>query len=330
MIESSLVYSDEDLSVYRIEVDIPIKALKRINCYYLRSGDDSLLIDTGMGIESVKKYIDGEFGGVNRVFATHFHIDHVGGAPEFLEDGVEVIMSKGDIGDIIKLREDPDKYINYIKGIHLENGVPPDLVEKMFARHPGWWRLVDSPNMEDIIGLADGDLIKLGSHELRVVVTPGHTPSHACLYLEDKGLMFVGDHVLSDITPNIPLIRWDLNPLRDFLNSLRKVDKLGPKILYPAHRSIIRDPHKRIHELLQHHDNRLREVTSILGDGLLTAYEVASRMTWDVKFKDWSEFPPSQKYFAVAEALSHLKYLLEEGVVYRVERNGVYYYGLNK
>jgi hypothetical protein len=51
-------------------------------------------------------------------------------------------------------------------------------------------------------------------------------------------------------------------------------------------------------------------------------------MTWDVKFRDWSEFPPSQNYFAMAEALSHLKYLLEEKRIFREYRDGVYYYGV--
>lgn len=330
MISGNIVYRDEELEVTRIAVDIPIKALRKINCYLVESRGKRLLIDTGMGIESVKNYIDRFYGGVNKVFATHFHVDHVGGAPEFLESGVEVFMSRGDIGDILLLKSDPDRYINYIKRIHEENGVPPDLVEVMFAKHPGWWRLVNSPHLEDIVGLDEGEVIKVGDVEVRVVLTPGHTPNHACLLIEDKGIMFVGDHILSDITPNIPLIRWDINPLKDFVSSLHKVLEINPSIAFPAHRSIINDVAGRIRELLVHHRNRLNEVMNILKTGMQTAYEVASKMTWDVKFRDWSEFPPSQKYFAVAEALSHLKYLLEEKRVYRENRDGIYYYGVNE
>ena len=328
MITDEVIYKSGGLTIHRIQVDIPIKALKKINCYLVESGNERLLVDTGMGIESVKRYVDQKFGGVNKVFATHFHIDHVGGAPEFLESGVEVYMSRGDIEDILFLRGSPETYINYIKNIHRENGVPPDLVEVMFAKHPGWWRLVNSSNLEDVIGLNDGEVIRVGSVDLRVVLTPGHTPNHACLFIEDRGLIFVGDHILSDITPNIPLIRWDINPLKDFVDSLYRVRELKPKVAYPAHRSIIEDVDKRISELLEHHKIRLAEVLNILKKGAQTAYEVASKMTWDVKFRGWDEFPPSQKYFAVAEALSHLKYLLEEGKIYRENRGGVYYYSL--
>lgn len=330
MISGNVVYRDEELVISRIAIDIPIKALKKVNCYLVESRGERMLVDTGMGIESVKNYVDRVFGGVNKVFATHFHVDHVGGAPEFLESGVEVFMSRGDIGDILYLKRDPDRYINYIKRIHKENGVPPQLVETMFAKHPGWWRLVNSPNLENIVGLDDGETVSVGDVEVEVVLTPGHTPNHACLLVRDKGIMFVGDHILSDITPNIPLIRWDINPLRDFVSSLEKVLRINPSIAYPAHRSIIYDVAGRIEELMVHHRNRLEEVMEILGGGVQTAYEVASKMTWDVKFREWGEFPPSQKYFAVAEALSHLKYLLEEGRIYRENRGGVYYYGVTE
>ena len=330
MISGGVVYRDNELIIHRIEVDIPIKALRRINCYIVESRGEKLLVDTGMGIESVKDYVEREYGGVNLVFATHFHVDHVGGAPEFLESGIDVYMSRGDINDILMLRRDPDRYINYIKGIHIENGVPPDLVEIMFSKHPGWWRLVESPYLDRIRGLDDGSLIRVGGVDVQVVVTPGHTPNHACLLIRDRGLMFVGDHILSDITPNIPLIRWDINPLKDFVDSLDKVLRLGPKIAYPAHRAIINNVSGRIHELKIHHRNRLNEVIDILRSGPQTAYEVASKMTWDVKFREWAEFPPSQKYFAVAEALSHLKYLLEDGTVDRELRDGVFYYYLRE
>jgi len=330
MISHNVVYRDRDLIVTKIAIDIPIKALKKVNTYLIESGGESLLIDTGMGVESLRNYINKYFGGVDKVFVTHFHIDHIGGAPEFLRDNIEVFMSNGDIRDILLLKNDPDKYISHIKRIYLESGVPHDLVETMFAKHPGWWRLVDFPYLENIIGLDEGDTLEIGGIEARIILTPGHTPHHACLMIEDKGIIFVGDHILEDITPNIPLIRWDTNPLKDYLLSLNKVLKLKPNIAFPGHRSIIDNVSTRVSELIRHHEARLDEVLNILRRGAQTAYQIASKMTWDVKFREWDEFPPSQKYFAIAEALSHLKYLSEEGRVSREYRDGVYYYKLSE
>ena len=47
----------------------------------------------------------------------------------------------------------------------------------------------------------------------------------------------------------------------------------------------------------------------------MTAYEIAGRMSWSIRSRNWEEFPLTQKYFAVGEALSHLDYLAVRGKV---------------
>ena len=49
----------------------------------------------------------------------------------------------------------------------------------------------------------------------------------------------------------------------------------------------------------------------------LTAYEIAGRMNWSIRCRNWEDFPLTQKYFAVGEALSHLDYLMVRGQVVR-------------
>jgi hypothetical protein len=58
----------------------------------------------------------------------------------------------------------------------------------------------------------------------------------------------------------------------------------------------------------------------------MTAYEVASRMTWDIKCNSWEEFPLAQKWFATGEAISHLRYLKEKKRIDRLRENGLYRY----
>ena len=43
----------------------------------------------------------------------------------------------------------------------------------------------------------------------------------------------------------------------------------------------------------------------------MSAYEVASKMSWDINCDSWEEFPMAQKWFATGEAISHVR-LLEE------------------
>jgi glyoxylase-like metal-dependent hydrolase (beta-lactamase superfamily II) len=60
----------------------------------------------------------------------------------------------------------------------------------------------------DITVLREGDRLKVGEYNLEVVDLPGHTPGQIGLWEADKGYLFSGDHILSDISPNISA--WDL------------------------------------------------------------------------------------------------------------------------
>ncbi|MCJ7595328.1 MAG: MBL fold metallo-hydrolase, partial [Desulfobacterales bacterium] len=61
-----------------------------------------------------------------------------------------------------------------------------------------------------------------------------------------------------------------------------------------------------------------------------SGFQVASEMTWDIsgEYKSWESFPVQQKWFATGEAISHLRYLEEEGLVTREIRGGKILYGL--
>ena len=43
------------------------------------------------------------------------------------------------------------------------------------------------------IDLNDGDIVKIGDDELKVLFTPGHAPGHVCFYDEKDGIVFTGD-----------------------------------------------------------------------------------------------------------------------------------------
>jgi len=61
----------------------------------------------------------------------------------------------------------------------------------------------------------------------------------------------------------------------------------------------------------------LTEVLTILEKAPLNAFQVASHMTWDIKADSWDQFPVAQRWFATGEAISHLRYLEEEGKLTR-------------
>jgi glyoxylase-like metal-dependent hydrolase (beta-lactamase superfamily II) len=165
--------------------------------------------------------------------------------------------------------------------------------------------------------LDDGDVIDVGVYHFKCVATPGHTMGHTCLYEPNKKILVAGDHILIDITPNIQCWSDTDNHLKHYLASLDKVQKLQVDLVLPGHRRLIDNHRARIEELKKHHALRLDEVLAILKDGTMSAYEVASHMSWDIDCERWDQFPVAQKWFATGEALAHLRYLEEEAKVVR-------------
>jgi glyoxylase-like metal-dependent hydrolase (beta-lactamase superfamily II) len=147
-----------------------------------------------------------------------------------------------------------------------------------------------------------------------------------CLYESRRKILLSGDHILSDITPNIQLWSDNGNPLKDYLSSLDKVRDMDVEMVLPGHRRVFRNCRARIDELKDHHARRAQEVLTILAQAPATAFEVASRMSWDIDCESWEQFPVAQKWFATGEAIAHLKYLEEQGqVCRRGDQNRVVY-----
>ena len=202
-----------------------------------------------------------------------------------------------------------------------KNGFPEDELREAIKSHPG--REFGSEWIPEISILQDGDEILVGSYCFKCVSTPGHSLGHTCLYEADKKILVAGDHILIDITPNIQCWSDDQNPLQNYLASLEKVNDMEIDLVLPGHRRLITDHKTRIAELKGHHERRLKEVLSILGDDPQTAFQVASRMTWDLDCDSWEEFPRAQKWFATGEAIAHLRYLQRKGFIVRKDEEGM-------
>jgi glyoxylase-like metal-dependent hydrolase (beta-lactamase superfamily II) len=112
--------------------------------------------------------------------------------------------------------------------------------------------------------LADGDRIDLGGASAEVVATPGHSPDHLALRLP-TGALLVGDHVLGRGTS---VIAWPDGSLGDYLESLRRVRRLGAHALLPGHGPVLdRDPDAVVDYYLAHRTHRLAQILAVLADG---------------------------------------------------------------
>jgi glyoxylase-like metal-dependent hydrolase (beta-lactamase superfamily II) len=303
-------------NLFRIKIPLPESPLKYLNSYVIRDPERCLIIDTGL---NRKECLEAMLAGLRNIdvdleksdlFITHLHADHFGLVAKLVTDSTNVFFSRPE-KELLESWEGFDAMVEYAG----KNGFPENELRAALDKHPG--AKYGTEWVPDLKVLEDGDQIQVGDYRFQCVATPGHTMGHTCLYEPDKKVLVAGDHILIDITPNIQCWSDTQNPLKHYLSSLDKVAELPVDLVLPGHRRLISDHRARIEELKSHHAQRLAEVLTILEGVSMTAFEVASRMTWDLKCDHWNDFPVAQKWFATGEAISHLRLLEEEGKIMR-------------
>ena len=309
--------------IHRIEVPLPRNPLKAINSYMVRGRDRFLVVDTGMNrpecLNVMRASLEALSVDLSRTdfFVTHGHSDHIGLVSALKTEGSHVFLNPVEAAHVL----DPDLWSGLAAAARTHGFPDPGAA---IDTHPGRrYLFTGRPNFTH---LQEGDTLPVGRYIFRCVATPGHTPGHLCLYEAEAKVLFSGDHILDTITPNISGWGREGDPLGEFLESLEKIAAYDIRLILPGHRNLILNHHRRIAELKEHHRRRIREVMDILGREEQTAYQAASRMTWDIDCARWEDFPIPQKWFATGEALAHLLHLERAGRVKKRWREGTVYF----
>lgn len=108
---------------------------------------------------------------------------------------------------------------------------------------------------------AHGERLRLGEVELRVLHTPGHASNHFCYLLEEKRLLFTGDHIMQGSTVVINPPDGDM---RSYLASLRLLLDERIDHLAPGHGFLIDQPHRAVRQLIEHRLARENKVLTAL------------------------------------------------------------------
>jgi glyoxylase-like metal-dependent hydrolase (beta-lactamase superfamily II) len=138
----------------------------------------------------------------------------------------------------------------------------------------------------------------------RVELLRGHADGHIVLLRDD--VMIAGDTILASITPAVglyPNSRPD--PLGDYLESLRRIEELSPRVAYAGHRDPVEDPAGRARQIQAHHAERLDRAEAALGRAPRNAYEISLELFGD-------DLSTTLRRFATAESLAHLERLVAE------------------
>ena len=294
--------------ILRVTLPLP-SGPKHVHCYLLRGDDGWTLVDTGLGLPGSpwERLAAGLDAPIVRIFITHMHPDHVGGAAPAAEaTGAPVLQGSLDYEQCERVWGRPD-WPRTIADWFLRQGVPDDVAEELLESghvFADFVRFAWNPERVEPGDEVDG---------WRVLAVPGHADGHLCLLREDDGVLIAGDSILAPITPAIGL--WPdsrPDPLGDYLETLRALGGHAPRVAYTGHGDPVGDVPARAREIARHHDERLDQTEASLSTQPRSGYDVSHAIFG-------RELPPIQRRFAVAEALSHLERLVLGGRARRHE-----------
>ena len=312
-----------DRDIYRIVVPLEGSPLGTLNAYFFRGPGEDFLMDTGFNTPQCEASLREALVSLAyrpdrlNIINTHLHMDHTGLNHRFVGAQGHIYIGGVDLDRML---------LHYKRGgfkrgaRDLREGADEALFERMLSFGPerdSAGRIVFDE--EKYVPLAGGQTLDVGPCALQMISVPGHTPGNAMYYVPEKKLMFTGDHILFDITPNITFWPDYDNALQRYLDSLEFSRGFDVALALPGHRSP-GDYHARIERILLHHEHRLAEIEGIVGNAPgLTAYEITRRMRWRIHLDENGAFPPAQMWFAAGECMSHLDKLVADGRMVRIE-----------
>ncbi len=302
--------------------------LDHINVYLLRDGDGWFIVDTGLNLPQTRqaweKHLAEHLDGLplKGLICTHFHYDHAGLSAWFIEHyEVPLYMTHGEYFTMRTLAGPPPEPLpEPLLRFYLRAGMPREQVETLFARLRRDPFMPPQPGAFD--RLREGQVLRIGGREWRIVIGEGHSPEHACLYCAEDRLLIAGDQLLPRITSNVLVtdIEPEANPLKLWLGSLRRLAELAPDTLVlPSHERVFRGLHTRVTQLEAHHEDQFEIVREYLNEsGAATAFEVKQRL-----FQ--RELSPIEDMMALGETIAHLSWLRYAGQIRReLDDDGLY------
>jgi glyoxylase-like metal-dependent hydrolase (beta-lactamase superfamily II) len=153
----------------------------RCNIWHVRGRDCDMLVDTGMGMASLKDAITDMLDKPVLAVASHTHFDHVGSHHEFDERVVHA-------GEADILAHPTGE--NTVAAPYVDHTTITALL------HAGYdiatYEIKAAPATRVV---EDGDVIDLGDRVFEVIHMPGHSPGSMGLWEKASGLLFSGDAI---------------------------------------------------------------------------------------------------------------------------------------
>ncbi|ODS51612.1 MAG: MBL fold metallo-hydrolase [Agrobacterium sp. SCN 61-19] len=210
-------------SVRRLDDDVTyicephIQEFYRCNIWHVRGRDRDMLVDSGMGVVSLREWVPLVTERELIAVASHTHFDHIGCHHEF--ECRAVHSAEADLlADPTRENTLADPYVTD----DIFDALPPEpYCSKCYAvkRAPAT-RLLE-----------DGDMVDLGDRQFEVIHTPGHSPGGIALYEKATEILFSGD-----ILYDGPLIEDTYHSnANDYHASMERLLRLKVRLVHGGH-----------------------------------------------------------------------------------------------
>jgi hydroxyacylglutathione hydrolase len=176
-------------------------------CYLVadRDGGDAVLIDPAGDHAAIAGAVERHHVTVRYILNTHGHFDHTSGNEYWMmRTGAPLIIHERDAGKL------------------------GSLTSRFFSRT--LMGGTKSPPPRQL--LKDGDVIRFGSSELRVIPTPGHSEGSICLYA--KGHVFTGDTLFTEGMGRTDLMDGSEEKIMDSIQN-RILSLPDDTVIWPGH-----------------------------------------------------------------------------------------------
>nr|WP_319248379.1 MBL fold metallo-hydrolase [uncultured Celeribacter sp.] len=301
------------------------KPLGHVNIYAFDDGPGWTIVDTGLDTPQTRaawgSLLSGPLNGrpVQRVIATHHHLDHIGLAGWFMADhGAELVTTRTAYLMARMLRLDvQDAPTLEMLQFWRSCGMAADVYEKRAQERPFNTADAVAPIPLGYTRVQAGDTICFGGRNWDVRCGDGHAPEHATFWSQDDALVIGGDQLLGAISPNLGVSATE--PMADPVGEwLRSCEAFVPharddQLVLTGHKLPYHGLPARLRQLIDSHKRGLKRLTEALQTPR-TACDC-----FDVLFR--RRIGTGEYGLAMVEAMAHCRHLEALGLVTGHERD---------
>jgi len=313
--------------LYQLTLPTPF-AVGPVNVY-LATDDPITLIDTGPRDDPTRAALDAELNalgltraGIRRIIITHAHSDHYGLTAEIVRAAsapAEVLTHPYNHAAVQDYEHERVSRLLFYKRIMDESGVPPEEQARMANARRGVGKYAESVTIDrDIV---EGDPLTIAGRTWTALHMPGHAGGMLCLFDPDSRTLLSSDHLLRDISSNPvvepPVQQDDPKPRRlvEYIRELQRAADLHPSMAWGGHGEPIHDVRKLVRQRLHFHTRRAQRIIDMIGDGEMTAYQIAVPL--------FGKLGPIDSFLALSEVIGHLEWLEDQHRLETEQRDGV-------